>query len=36
MSEKIGAIDIVVNIRTPRKFEEGRISSDSTFQEKVR
>ena len=33
---RIGAIDIVVNIRTPREFEEGRISSDSSFQEKVR
>lgn len=36
MSERIGAIDIVVNIRTPQEFEEGRIASDSTFQEKVR
>ena len=30
------AIDIVVNIRTPREFEEGRIPSDSSFQDKVR
>ena len=31
-----GAIDIVVNLRTPREFDDGVVPSDSSFQEKVR
>lgn len=31
-----GAIDIVVNLRTPKEFEGGAVSSDSSFQDKVR
>jgi len=36
MPNALGAIDIVVNIRTPLEFKEGRVSSDLSFQEKVR
>jgi len=32
----IGSIDIVVNIRTPKEFADGRVASDSSFQDKVR
>jgi len=32
----IGAIDIVVNIRTPKEFADGRVASDRSFQDKVR
>lgn len=31
-----GAIDIVVNLRTPKEFTGGAVSSDSSFQDKVR
>jgi predicted TIM-barrel fold metal-dependent hydrolase len=31
-----GAIDIVVNLRTPKEFEGGAVASDSAFQDKVR
>ncbi len=32
----LGAIDIVVNLRTPKEFTGGAVSSDSSFQDKVR
>jgi len=31
-----GAIDIVVNVFTPREFDEGRIATDDTFRAKTR
>jgi predicted TIM-barrel fold metal-dependent hydrolase len=33
---QLGAIDIVVNLRTPKEFSGGAVSSDSSFQDKVR
>jgi predicted TIM-barrel fold metal-dependent hydrolase len=36
MTAAYGAIDIVVNLRTPKEFSGGVVSSDSSFQDKVR
>ncbi len=33
---QFGAIDIVVNLRTPREFADGVVASDASFQAKVR
>ncbi len=35
-TKNTGAIDIVVNLRTPKEFSGGAVSSDSSFQDKVR
>ncbi|VCU68768.1 Amidohydrolase [Pigmentiphaga humi] len=35
-TSEYGAIDIVVNVFTPREFEEGRIATDDSFRAKTR